>query len=239
MKKIGVFSDTHGNYLALTAIMGLFRQQGCTEVIHCGDMITMGGQSMECLDYFFHSNIILIKGNHDRGYVLNIVNQAKQSYVTQEHKEFIYASLGGKYQQEITKLPLVVHKQYGKTRFAFCHYALSKDAHFVWTPIYDNPTAEIFDQIYDPIDADVIIFGHKHEPTEIVGRKSYIDVGSVGCHKQALAKGIIITIDDNGDYSIDRVSTPYDRPAVYRIMKERGVPDCERIFSHYFDFCPD
>ena len=63
-KKVGIFSDTHGNLPALEAIVQLFNREKCDEIYHLGDMISMGPYSRECVEYFFaHPDIQCVRGN--------------------------------------------------------------------------------------------------------------------------------------------------------------------------------
>ncbi|MDE7454798.1 MAG: metallophosphoesterase, partial [Clostridia bacterium] len=50
MGKIGVISDIHGNVQALQAIMQLFDDERCDEIIHTGDVVDIGPCSRECMD---------------------------------------------------------------------------------------------------------------------------------------------------------------------------------------------
>ena len=71
-KKVGIFSDTHGNLPALEAIVQLFNREKCDEIYHLGDMISMGPYSRECVEYFFaHPDIQCVRGNHDNDFVRN------------------------------------------------------------------------------------------------------------------------------------------------------------------------
>ncbi|MEG1528455.1 MAG: metallophosphoesterase family protein [Clostridia bacterium] len=233
MTKIGIFSDTHGNLFALETMYNYFIDNGCEEIIHCGDMITMGAQSKECLDFFFSHPITMVRGNHDMDYVLNRVSRRGESQVSQEHKEFIFASLGETYKERIRQLPLVVYREFYKVKFAFMHYALSRDKQFTFTPIYQQPTIEIFDDIFSGIDADCIFYGHKHEPCDMQGVKRYIDVGSVGCRKESDVSGIILTVCPSG-YKVERIYLPYPRQKVLQTMLDRNIPDSLHIFDYYF-----
>lgn len=232
--KIGIFTDTHGNYLALKAITDYFSACGCEEVVHCGDMISMGPQSRECLDFFFNSKIILVKGNHDMDYVRNITKQRGESHVLQAHKEFVFASIGEDYKLKIAALPLTVNKNYNGLKVMFTHYAKNPDLKFNFIPINQQPDAAFLDESFAYSDADVIFFGHKHEPCDIVGKRHYYDVGSVGCHNEATARGIILEVNQEGSYTVKRVGVGYDRKKTYQLMLEKKIPDAENIFDYYF-----
>ena len=65
MKKIAVFSDIHGNYQALDAILNDIKKYNYDEVIFLGDAIGIGPEPYKCLDRLLKSNITYIYGNHE------------------------------------------------------------------------------------------------------------------------------------------------------------------------------
>lgn len=232
-KKYGVFTDTHGNLAALEKIYNHFKEIGCDEIIHLGDMITMGGQSKECLDFFFSKDITLIKGNHDIDYVKNRIERRGESRVPSTHKQFVFDSIGEEYKEKIDALPLLIYRVIGKKKVAFLHYALSGVFGITFIPIYQQPTLEIFDEIFAPLNADAVFFGHKHEPIDLKGNALYVDVGSVGCHNFAEVRGVVIEEEQEG-FTCQRIALPYDRGEVYATMKRLNVPSAEEIFDYYF-----
>ncbi len=234
---IGIFSDTHGNLAALTAIYDLFRLHRCDEIIHTGDMVCIGPQSAECLAFMFSHKITLINGNHDINYVNDDTVPPPKSHVPARHKRFVFDELGGGFRERVRYLPLIVRREiYGK-KFAFLHYGLAKNDIYkkhIFEPINPFPTAEFFDDIFDGIDADAVFFGHKHEPVEFTGKRLYVDVGSVGCHEHSFARGIILRVHQSGRFEFERVRVPYDRMSVKRKMLEKNIPFGEELFDFYF-----
>lgn len=107
-KKVGIFSDTHGNLPALEAIVQLFNREKCDEIYHLGDMISMGPYSRECVEYFFaHPYIQCVRGNHDNDFVRNNRVQADKSHISTAHKNFVFDSLGEELRKKKRKLYLL------------------------------------------------------------------------------------------------------------------------------------
>ncbi len=236
MKKIGVFSDTHGNFLAMRAIVDKFRQLQCDEIIHTGDIVSMGPRSKECLDYLLNSEVTLINGNHDINYINNDTTPPLLSHVPKEHKEYVFNSIGENYRNRMRYLPLIVYREFFNVRLAFLHYGLSKKEiykHYTFEPINPNPDKEYFDQLFDGINADAVFFGHKHEPIDLVGKKTYVDVGSVGCHEKPKARGVVITVNETG-FNYERIEVDYDRDQVGIDIFEQNMPFGEQIWNFYF-----
>lgn len=236
-KKIGIFSDTHGNYQALTAILKEFRSRGLDEIYHLGDSICMGPEPAKCMDILYGSkDISNVRGNHDNDYLNNVTEKRGLSHVPVEHKEFMFREVGDKYREYISALPYVIKKSYFGLTVAYTHYARHYSESFgreVFYVIEKEPTPEKFDAMFSEIDADVIFMGHNHSPCEIHGKKLYIDVGSVGCHRYDYARGIILTVTPEG-FKIEKIHVSYDREGMIKALWDKNVPGKEEMASYYF-----
>ena len=222
---------------ALKTIVEYFNKIGCDEIIHTGDIVSMGPYSPECVDYMFDKGITLVNGNHDLNYINNNTTPPALSHVPEAHKVFVFKQLGDKYRNKMRYLPLIVYRKWNGATFAFLHYALSMTElyrKFVYEPINPNPTAEFFDEVFDGVNADTVFFGHKHESVDVVGKKHYIDVGSVGCHEKAVAQGIVLKVAEDGASEYERISVPYDRESVHTALIERQIPYGEQLWNFYF-----
>lgn len=236
MMKIGVFSDTHGNLFALEAIYKKFREENCDEIIHTGDIISIGPMSAECLDFMFSHEITLINGNHDINYINNDTVPPAMSHVPSEHKAYVFNELGDSYRERMRYLPLIVRRNIYGSRFVFLHYGLAKHNLYkqhTFEPINPNPTAEFFDEMFAGADADAVFFGHKHESCDFTGERIYADVGSVGCHEKSEARGIILKVGPDG-FSYERIAVPYDREAVKKEVEKRNIPCGKQLYEFYF-----
>ncbi len=66
----GVFSDVHGNYEALRAVLSFFKKNGAGGYICCGDIAGYGAQASECVDAITPlPNLHCVMGNHDAALV--------------------------------------------------------------------------------------------------------------------------------------------------------------------------
>ena len=63
--KVAVFSDIHGNYQALDAILNDVKKQNIDKTIFLGDSISLGPSPYECIDRLMKENITFINGNHE------------------------------------------------------------------------------------------------------------------------------------------------------------------------------
>ena len=242
MKKLGVISDIHGNLPALCAVLELLDNEGCEEIIHTGDIVDIGPNSRECLELLLsRRDIVCLLGNHDRDFALNQTQVRNLSHVPSEHKQQVFATLTEELRQRVTDFPVYVTRNCGNSKLLFCHYAfyphpVSIDQ-YLFKTIAIPPTAEKFDEMFDGVDADAVFFGHKHEPCDINGKRLYVDVGSVGCHPEPLARAIIIEYDET-NWRYRRVYAPYDMLATRNDLLT-NIACGEQLYDFYFLLRPD
>ena len=239
--KIGIFSDIHGNVLALEAILDYFKKIKVDSIFHLGDVMCMGPRPKECMDLLLSTpNLTCILGNHDNDYLNSNTIPPELSHVTQEHKRFTFDLLGAKYREQVARFPLIVVQNYFSLKVAYMHYGLAreedkkKNSKAVFRPIDNNVTAESLDSMYEAIPADIVFFGHKHSAIDLIGKKVYCDVGSAGCFRESFARCVVFTVNEDCTYKIERAFIPYDRGAVLKDMDERNVPSSKFIQGFYF-----
>lgn len=245
MRKIGVISDVHGNIAALKAILSYFDEtERCDEIIHTGDVVDIGPRSRECAERLLsRRDVTLLLGNHDRDFVLDCAVMPKYSHVPALHKRQVFDSLGEDLRKQIAQFPLFVHRQCGGSDVMFTHYAFKRVPDKLTGHLFhllpsqlmeqypDKTLAQIYDDVFSVEDFDAVFFGHEHRAGEYVGKRLYVDVGSVGCHPEPYAQGIVIDYDDK-QWSYRRVSAPYDMSTTRNQMKD--VYDGEHLFRTYF-----
>lgn len=234
--KIGIFSDTHANLQALQAILKAFNELKVDKIYHCGDMICMGGNPRECVDWLLLTpNITLIRGNHDNDYLRDIRIKRTDSHVSSLHKEYTFNQLNDKIKEKISQMPFIIYCKEFNLKIAYLHYARANDR---FIPIEHNPTSDKLDVIFSDINADILFYGHRHQPGEIIGNKIYIDIGSVGCHPEATASGIIFTVYPDNSYCINRINVPYNRQDAIIALQNKNIDGTQEIISNYFDCQP-
>jgi len=64
--RYGVFSDVHGNHVALKAVLAFLRANGVENFVCCGDIVGYGPQPQECAQELMAlKNLTAVMGNHD------------------------------------------------------------------------------------------------------------------------------------------------------------------------------
>ena len=63
--RIAVFSDIHGNYQALCAILNHIKKNNIDKIIYLGDAVSIGPDSSLCVKKLISDADIFILGNHE------------------------------------------------------------------------------------------------------------------------------------------------------------------------------
>ena len=234
MRKIGVISDIHGDLAALKVALPYLQQEGCEEIIHTGDAVLIGAKSRECLEMLLSNNVVCLLGNHDKDFVDDNVVQKPFSHVPAGHKRFVFDSISD-LRGVVAKFPLFTERVCGGKKIVFEHYCrlpqISPEGYIFHEITSEHPDEQGFDEIYAPYEYDVAFFGHKHEPCDKQGKRLYVDVGSVGCHPEPLACGIVIEYDDT-HFSYRRFYLPYDKHITEEEMQK--IPYGKFLFDFYY-----
>jgi predicted phosphodiesterase len=188
--RVGIFSDTHSNLEALSAVLGAFKSEGVDKLVCLGDTVGYGASPNECCDLVRQSVAFTILGNHDAA----VAGRMDYSYYYDAARQALdlhAALLSGENMRWLQGLPYEVREGH----ISFCH----------GSPI----NLEEFEYIFAPEQAarclpewshlaDVTFIGHSHlckafalapdDVHEVVaqkfeirpGHKYIISVGSVG-----------------------------------------------------------
>jgi predicted phosphodiesterase len=236
--KIGVITDVHGNLPALKAILQRLQDLGASQIIHTGDVVDIGPQSRECLKLLIDSGVQLVLGNHDFAFFKDRATQHQYSKVTAQHKRYVFDSMQDMLDTQSLFAPQI-NLEINGVKFVFTHYAMLDEplpTGYLWQEINHNPTPSSLDEMFSYLSCNAVFYGHKHEQSDVDGASTtYVNVGSVGCHKNNYAKGVPITVEEDGTWYYQRIHAPYDREQMKQTMLQGNLPDAEPIFKHYFD----
>ena len=152
--RYGVFSDVHGNYEALKAVLDFYRKNGVQDFVCCGDIIGYGPQPGECAEALMGlGSLTAVMGNHDAAAVgrmeLRWFNAAASWSI-----EFARSKLSGQAMDFIARLPERVVKPdftlvHGSPRKPLTEYLLSE------SQFYDSAKS---------FEVSPCFIGHSHMP---------------------------------------------------------------------------
>lgn len=232
MRKIAIISDIHGNLQSLQAIIKDIKNKNIDEVVCLGDTIAIGPNPKECLEMIFEENIKIVLGNHEEYYIKGAHNFSEVGESERKHQEWVRSNLNEKIESRLKELPYIITEKIEDITFAFMHYARKNDK-FIY--IKEERNVEKLDEMFNAIDADVIIYGHEHDliQKKLVGKSTYICVGSSGCNNDRYTYYTILNIEDK-NYSIEKVEIRYDREKFLETFSVMNYPDKDLISRKFF-----
>jgi diadenosine tetraphosphatase ApaH/serine/threonine PP2A family protein phosphatase len=188
--KIGIFSDTHANHEALTAVLGAFERESCDKLVCLGDTVGYGANPNECCDLVREAVAFTILGNHDAA----VAGRMDYSYYYDAARQALdlHASiLTPDNMKWLQSLPYEVREGH----ISFCHGSPVniEEFEYIFAPEQAARCLPEWERL-----ADVTFIGHSHlcksfalEPEDVhevvaqkfelrPGHKYIISVGSVG-----------------------------------------------------------
>jgi len=229
--KIGVISDIHNNVIALEKVLEVFRENNCEMVICAGDIIGIGPYPEETVQKVMSiHNLVAVQGNHEcylnDGMDVKKMNKNEYDYHMWEHKLLSNSS-----KMYIEGLPKEEYVEINNKTIYVAHYGF-KESHY--KEFTRNTSQSDLDFLFDYIDADVVIYGHDHAPSQVKGKAFYINPGSCGCpgRSKNIARGGILEITDSIIYN--QISIEYDDDIVINKIDELNYPAKEEIKKFFF-----
>ena len=188
MRRIALFSDIHGNLVALDAVLGDIKSSGIEEVYCLGDLVGYGPDPAGVISRLRGLGIPTIRGNYDDG-IGNRRGECGCYYVTEQAKadgaaSYAYtdAALDDADHDWLAALPDDIRLEHSGVRVLLAHGSPRKINEYLLLDREDRQLARLADQA----EADVVCVGHIHIPyhrslTAADGRTvHYVSSGSVG-----------------------------------------------------------
>ncbi|MEK3973580.1 MULTISPECIES: metallophosphoesterase family protein [unclassified Psychrobacillus] len=241
--KIAIFTDIHGNGLALKAALKDIDARSDIEEIWClGDMIAMGPDTNEVLDLLFsRPDIRMITGNHDEAVLsLKIGEGHPDSYKhTREHHHWIADQLSDRNADRLKNLPRILEKDINGVHILGIHYHIEEKkrfAHIKDEPFYTilDATLENMEKMFKSYPADIICFGHHHPEHFFSNDKQiYLNPGALGVSKGSTAPYAIIDVS-TGKTTVTIHHVNYDKRKFLEKFKLLDVPQREILFKLFY-----
>ncbi len=188
VRRIALFSDVHGNLVALDAVLADIEAAGVHEVYCLGDLVGYGPDPAGVVERLRSLAIPTIRGNYDDG-IGNRRGECGCYYVTEQAKAdgeasfaFTDAALDDADHDWLAALPDDIRFEHDGVRVLLAHGSPRKINEYLLLDREDKQLARLADQA----EADVVCIGHVHIPyhrnlTAVDGRcVHYVSSGSVG-----------------------------------------------------------
>jgi len=232
--RLVVFTDVHANLPALDAALSSIRQHGYDVLVHTGDAIAIGPFPTECMDRLLSlPNAHLLMGNHDFWFAHGLPEPQSPWMSDGEvlHQHWTHARLDPKLKPVVAQWKYVLTETFDGVTISFMHYPLTSKQELM--PVVQQPIAEELDHMFAEYPGELMFFGHHHPASDVQGRARYINPGSLGCAKTAVARYCVIDIEKS-HYTVEHKSIPYDDAVLFEAFEKREVPERNFICKAFF-----
>ena len=226
--RLAVFSDIHGNYQALKAIMSDIDLENIDRTICLGDTIGLGPSSNECLRLLNSSDVKQIVGNHELYYTKGIDKYKENEPNEIEHNNWIHSIIS----EEVNDKVMFYEIEINKIKLLFIHYFLSNKPY----PYEDVNIFETgrYKYIMSNLKYDYVFYGHLHEERiDNINNSVFYSVQSSGCTKGDETCYYIIDVKDK--VSVEKKTIKYNREEFEIILRSHDYPDRNHIAEKFFN----
>lgn len=239
MRRLALFSDVHGNSVALDAVLADIEACGVAEVYCLGDLVGYGPDPAGVIDRVRSRGLPAVRGNYDDG-IGNRRGECGCYYATDRAREdgaasygFTDAALDDADHEWLAALPDELRIDVDGVRVLLAHGSPRKINEYLLPDRTDDQLA----RLADAAGADVVCVGHVHVPyhrtvTGAEGRTiHYVNSGSVGKPKDGDPRACWVELSiaagapgaPIAETAFRRVG--YDVEAVARAMETAGLPE--------------
>ena len=226
--KIAIFSDIHGNAIALEAVLKDVDSRGVDLVFCGGDLVGYGAYPNEVINLIRKYRIPTIMGNYDDGVGFSR-SDCGCAYTDPRMKELGQISLEWTKKQVNFENRAFLRSLLERIQFTACgkkvlivHGSPRRINEYLDA---DRPEESLL-RMFEDEKADVIICGHTHLPyTKIMDAKCLINAGSVGKPKdgdQRAAYTVLKLTESSLETEVIRVN--YDVERMAQAIETSGLP---------------
>lgn len=232
IRRIGIFSDIHGNLQALEATFRVLEEQERVDRYYCcGDIVGYGGNPNECVELIRAKNCPVVAGNHDHA-ALGLSGTSYFNEIARVAIHWTGQVLTAENREFLRNLPMKIVDE----EILIVH-ASPKDPE-AWDYILTLGDARLNFQYFDQ---QICFIGHSHQPfiveyadgnltcpaelrvSLVEGHRYLVNVGSVGQPRDGNPDASYAIYDrDAKSIEIKRVS--YDLVAAQEAIRTQGLP---------------
>lgn len=150
--KLGVIADIHGDPVSLELAWAHLTVMGAEQIVCAGDLVGRGPLPERVIAFVKEHGIPTVRGNHDRAAGMDPLGMPDP---------FGGGVVGPESRRWLAELPASLAIPCHPRVAAIVHAGLADDVEFV-TPRTHPP--EVLDSYLELTKADILIFGHTHEP---------------------------------------------------------------------------
>jgi predicted phosphodiesterase len=230
--RTAVFSDVHGNLVALEAMLDDLERRPVDQLVCLGDALQGGPQPRECAERIAELGCPVVLGNAD-AFVLTLDPEAEP--VTEQLLEtarWSQEQLGERGLDLIRGYQPTVDVELGEGRKLLGFHGSPRSYNEILLP---STPEEVVRTALDSANADVVAGGHVHmQWTRPIAHKVLLNPGSVGLAYDHERQQDEVAFEPTAEYAviaddleIELRRVPFDSQAVVRAVETSGRPHAE------------
>jgi predicted phosphodiesterase len=218
--RIVIFSDVHGNVVALEAVLAAIRREAAPDALFvAGDLVLLGPRPAEALALLRSlDGARFVKGNTDQ-YLIDYGDDETEV-------GFARSRLSAGEIAFVRDLPFEQRLEVAPGHELLVVHANPRDLEGAIKP--DSADA-LIRPWFDGVTAEVVAFGHYHVPfVRQLDQWTLLDVASVGLPRDGDQRAVYATLTWDGGWQIEHHRVAFDIEAVARDYAAVGYPGAER-----------
>lgn len=242
--RTAIFSDIHGNCVALDAVLADIRAQHVEQLVCLGDAIQGGPQPAETVARLRALGCPVVMGNAD-AWLLSGENTGEEPITERltAVRAWSLSRLSAEDRAFISGFQATITLELGAGLRLLCFHGSPSSFDDIILP--ETPDDEVM-RLLQPADASLLTGGHTHrQQLRRLGTAIFFNPGSVGLpfsHPQLdstivyvdpWAEYAIVTAQDEGRFGIEFRRVPYDVAALRDVYAASGRPFAQDEFARY------
>lgn len=231
--KVAIFSDIHGNFQALEAVLNDIKSQNCEKILCLGDLAMAGPEPKKVIDFVKEqTQWEIIQGNTDKfisDFEPSLIDFMKDKFPVMANALLDDVKILDENSKEyLRNLPPQKELEIEGVNVLMVHGSPRRNNEDI---LPDMPIKEI-EEIIKDTKADLIFCGHTHVPCgyQTSTKQTVVNVGSVGRPMTKNPQACYVVADfKNGSFSIEHRFVDYDRESAANIMKTRKFDGAEKL----------
>lgn len=226
---LALFSDVHGNRLALEAVVDDLGANGISRVYCLGDLVGYGSDPNGVIDLLRARGIPSILGNYDEGVGWE-TGDCGCFYADDEARRigaasyaFTVTQVTAERKAYLRSLPRELHVDVAGRKVHLVHGSPRRINEYLSHDRDERTYLRLAEMEAD----DVLCFGHTHDPWfRRYGGKLFVNVGSVGRPKDGDARAayVVLRSTPGGSIEVEVGRVAYDVEAAAQAIVAAGLP---------------
>jgi predicted phosphodiesterase len=218
--RIVIFSDVHGNVVALEAVLAAIRRDAAPDALFmAGDLAMVGPRPAEAMALLRALDARFVIGNTDKYLIDEPPGDAEVDWTR--------ARLSADDMAFLRDLPFEQRLEVAPGRELLVVHANPRDLE---EPIKPGSADALIRPLLEGVTAEVVAFGHYHVPfVRRLDRWTLVDVASAGFPRDGDQRGVYATLTwEHGAWQVEHHRVPFDIQAVARDYAAVGYPDAKK-----------